>query len=143
MLTQNECNGQEGFRKVAAAEDLRSANRLRFEYFFPEFFHVVKQDFEPIGVERIEALLCLGFHTEEPGLQQDAEVLRDGRARHGESAGDFPSRELSDGDHPKDLAARGIRNGAKRLIKKHFHCVRVYLPLRLMAIEILNKMHQK
>ena len=66
---------------------------------------------QSLGVQVIDALPTVGLRGDEPGVEKDAELLRDGRLRNCEAAGNFGGGLGSGPEEIQDLAARVVRDG--------------------------------
>ena len=77
----------------------------------PEAFVVgepIADDAELLGYEMVAALAAVALFGDEAGVEQDAEVLRDGRAAHFEMAGDCARGVIGVREEVEHSAASGV-----------------------------------
>src|SRR5207253_2535275 len=81
---------------------------------------------ELFGHEAVPALAPLALLGDEPRVQQDAEVLRDGRAAHSKVAGNRVDRTVLLGQQIEDAAANRVadrREDLRSWVRRHTYSI--------------------
>ena len=87
----------------------------------PELIEVLAQRLERVRVERVNAARAVGAIDDEPGVLEDAEVLRDRRPAHGKVARQLADRPGPVDEPREDPAPGGIAERVKLWVVVSLH----------------------
>ena len=75
--------------------------------------HPIVDVAQGLGAKAVIALAAGAARGDEPRAAKNAQVLRDGRARHGEGGGDATHRYFASAEQIEDAAAGGVADDSE------------------------------
>ena len=82
---------------------------------------MVVQERHTLGIQFVDAARAIAAVTDEPGVLQHAQMLRDGRAGHGQPGGKLVHRAGMSAEHFEDGQAGGVAQGREAVLYVSIH----------------------